>query len=138
MNPFHPTGGFREPCPEGGYHNWKFAYSGKACQISECSKCKQIKWKFHSGQNNYTQAEKDLEAYERRKSEFTLDAMTNLKVVYGDTEVAIGIFHKDGKYRFLVPNRDELCLSFVSRVNAFKHLIYILSMDSGLGGVVPK
>lgn len=66
MSPFHPTGGYdtRHKCVDGKHHNWKFAFSGKAVQISECTKCGEYKWKYKTGSTgDNKQANDDILEY---------------------------------------------------------------------------
>lgn len=64
MSPFSNRGKHqREDCPKGGKHTMRHVYSGRACQISQCTKCKDIKWRAYRSRPDYAQIRLDLEAF---------------------------------------------------------------------------
>ena len=65
------------------------------------------------------------------------NAMHNLSITYDATTIGIQVIYKDGKYHVFKPDGSEP-KEFVSNISAFKHLIYLMSIDCGLGGLIPK
>ena len=65
------------------------------------------------------------------------EGLKNLTIMYDHIGVGIRCIYKDGYYHIFRDGDTEV-QKFKSDSSAFKHIIYLMSIDCGLGGVIPR